>query len=763
MRLRVPHAVVLACLLLATLPALAQNEPDREVRLADYLASLVEQGVHVVFSSDLVTDEMRVIPPSGNVGLEDTLPDLLRPFGLAVEQGPSGSLLVVAAPVARPESGIERPVIEEPIPEIIVTSSLHRLEYAESTSHAYFDKDLADRLPVMGEEVVRLTTRIPGTANGGISSRTHVRGGEENEVLFLFDGLRLYEPYHMRDFQSVATIVNSSAVGSVDFFTGAYPAHYGDRMSGVLVMTMREAVENFENEVALSFFNTSMLSAGRFGDERQGDWLLTARRGNLDLIVDVIDPDRGSPDYSDYLAHVGWEFGPRAVISGNLLLSHDKIGLHEQDRGESANASYENTVSWLKWEAQWNDRLHSRTTIAASDIKDRRAGSLDLPGIVAGNLDEVRELAAFQVRQDWTWVLSNDWMVSFGGDLKHLDAEYRHVSERTIAAPFDALLGNIPQRSLDFDLNVDGAQYAAYSEVRWRPLSKLVLDVGIRWDHQTYPIAADDYQYSPRASILFQPSDQTDIRLGWGQYYQAQETNELQLADGIADFFPAQRAEHLVLNVQRQLGDSMAAELAVFRKSFRTLRPRYENVFNTLTLVPELQFDRVMIDPNKAESIGAEISLTHGISGDDVLWWASYSWAQARDWTDDGRIERSWDQTHTLKGGVLVQRAPWDFSAATEIHTGWPTTALSVDAAGTISVTERNQLRHATFATLDLRVSRRFDVPRGNFTAYLDVTNALNRANPCCTEYSLGSEGELLSRTRHWLPLVPSLGFVWRF
>jgi hypothetical protein len=740
----------------------ADAEPgSSETLLSDYLTSLGEQGVRVIFSSDLVSDDMVIAVPDKAIDTVREFRELLKPFGLSAEKGPSGSFLIVR--LARTEPRVRPAAVQAPIPEIVVTSSLHRLEYEQPTSHAYFDSELAERLPITGEEVIRLTSRLPGTANGGISSRSHVRGGEENEVLFLFDGLRLYEPYHMRDFQSVASVVNSSAVGSMDFFTGAYPAHYGDRMSGVLVMDMREPVDERETELALSFFNSSVLMAGRLGDEGQGDWLVTARRGNLDLIVDVVDPDRGSPDYSDYLAHVAWEHGPRTRVAANLLVSRDKIGLFDDDRGESAGASYDNTVTWIRWDAEWSERLRSRTILAASNIEDRRQGSLLLPGIVTGTLNDERDLSAYQVRQDWTWVMSQNWMISFGADLKHLDAEYRHASDRSIAAPFAELLGNEGERMLDYDLVVDGGQYAAYSEVRWRAAPRFVIDLGMRWDQQTYPIAEDDRQYSPRASVLYQAGDQTEIRLGWGQYYQAQETNELQLADGVAEFFPAQRAEHFVLNVQHRTGHDTTAELSVFRKSFRTLRPRFENVFNTLTLVPELQFDRVMIDPDKAESFGAELSITRGNSSDDLLWWMSYSWAETRDWTSEGKVERAWDQTHTLKGGIAWRRGPWNFSAAAEVHTGWPATALLVDAGGDIQVTGRNELRYDTFASADIRISREFEVRRGELNAYFEVTNLLDRANPCCTEYRLGSQGELVSRTSNWLPLLPSLGVVWRF
>ena len=169
---------------------------------------------------------------------------------------------------------------------------------------------------------------------------------------------------------------------------------------------------------------------------------------------------------------------------------------------------------------------------------------------------------------------------------------------------------------------------------------------------------------------MWRAGTDTEIRFGWGQYYQAQETNELQLSDGVEEFFPAQRAEHFVLNVQRQIMKDITAELSVFRKSFRTLRPRFENAFNALTLVPEIQFDRVQVDPRKAESLGAELSIIRGTPSDSLLWWASYAWAQTRDWTDDGKIERNWDQTHAVKAGLSWKRRNWDLSGALEVHTG---------------------------------------------------------------------------------------------
>ncbi|MFQ5548981.1 MAG: TonB-dependent receptor plug domain-containing protein, partial [Woeseia sp.] len=384
---------------------------------------------------------------------------------------------------------------------------------------------------------------------------------------------------------------------------------------------------------------------------------------------------------------------------------------------------------------------------------------------------DLREFHALEIRQDWSWVPSERWMLRFGVDIKDLDAEYRFSSAKTVQAPFDSILDNVPATVRDFHLAPAGAQYAAYTEFRWQPYRKLTLDLGLRWDQQSYTTAEEDRQYSPRAALLYQTNGKTALRFGWGQFYQAQEINELQLSDGLPDFFPAQRAEHSVLNLEHSFAGGIGLDLTLYRKLFRTVNPRFENSFNSLTLVPELQFDRVRVDATGAEALGAELTLTRGSADEDLLWWVGYAWSKVDDTTAAGKVPRSWDQTQTLKAGLSWRWGKWDFSAAGELRTGWPKTELLSQMVsnpdGTQSLvlgaTSRNALRYSVFHTLDARVSRVFDVRRGDLTAFLEISNLYNRTNPCCTEYSLNPDGTLASRETQWLPLVPSLGIVWRF
>lgn len=752
---------VLACCLLNICFAADALWQGRSV--ADYLESLNNEGYKIIFSSDVVTDDLRIIdePDPGDALV--ALRSMLGAHGLELQPGPRDTWLVKVKPLPQPLAVVAPPAPEVPLPEIIVTSSLHRLQYAQTGTQTYLDRELATRIPTAGDEVVRITARLPGTTGGGISSRSHVRGGEANEVLFLLDGQRLYEPFHLKDFQSVATIVNSNAIDGIDYYTGAYPARYGDRMSGVMNLSLRQPEEPVQTELALSFFNTSVLSMGAIGS---GDWLLAARRGNLDIIADVINPDIGSPDYQDFLLHGGWSIGPRSQFAVNLLYSKDKLALADPGRGEFANANYENQVAWFNWTADWSDRLQSETVLSLGAIKSRRIGTLNLPQVVSGSLDEMRDFDSIGLRQDWTYVPASNWMLSFGVEGKHQDARYLFASTKTVAPPFDGILGNAPLTVLDIDVQPEGAQYNTYLEARWQIRDNLVVDAGIRWDQQSYTTARNDEQVSPRVSVLYKINARSELRVGWGQFSQAQESNELQVSDGIDTFFPAQRAEHVVLNFKHRLGKDANIDVSYYRKSFRAVRPRFENAFNTLTLLPELQFDRYRIDPLSAVAAGAELMLSEGDSSQDFFWWFGYAWSEVRDTTATGRVDRSWDQTHTVKAGLSWRWRRWNVSAAGEVHTGWPRTTLYDFTPVSATASAPNVSRYPVFHTLDARVSREFDVRRGDLDVFLEVSNLYNRQNVCCTEYSVISTAagpELRAVEQYWLPLVPSLGFVWRF
>ncbi|MGH8221878.1 MAG: TonB-dependent receptor plug domain-containing protein, partial [Woeseiaceae bacterium] len=397
----------------------------------------------------------------------------------------------------------------------------------------------------------------------------------------------------------------------------------------------------------------------------------------------------------------------------------------------------------------------------------------DMEKIVSSVRDE-REVAQFGLRQDWSWRPSDSHVVQWGAQLQRNEADYDYMASAEyygLPAMYPEQPDAIARRQV---AAARGGSYAAYVADRWKLSPTTLFEWGLRWDDQTYTGLGSDAQLSPRLSVLRKLGRRTELRLSWGRYHQSQGIHELQIEDDVTRFWPAQRADHVILALRHRFGDELSLRVELFHKDMRDLRARFENLFDPLALIPELQPDRVRLDPAGAVASGLEVSIDR--TSGSWNWWASYTLSEATDRIDGDDQPRSWDQPHAFQGGFGWSDRRWDLSFAASVHSGWPTTDLTlvengVDAAGEAVFLAvpgpRNTLRHGTFASLDVRISRRFELAKGTLTAFVEVSNLGNRRNECCLDWDLTEDdagNQLLERgLDYWLPLLPAVGVLWEF
>jgi hypothetical protein len=264
--------------------------------------------------------------------------------------------------------------------------------------------------------------------------------------------------------------------------------------------------------------------------------------------------------------------------------------------------------------------------------------------------------------------------------------------------------------------------------------------------------------------------------LAWGRFWQSQRLNELQVEDGVTEFYPAQRAEHLVASVEQRFPASLTARLEAYDKRLSELRPRWENLFNPFELFPESRADRILVEPEGGRSRGVELTVRRD-GHERIGWWASYAWSRAEDVIDGADVPRSWDQRHAVSFGLDL-RLPrgWNVNLGGVFHSGWPTTAVTGVLAGNggdepdveLVLGPRNGGRYPDYYRLDLRAGKTFTTRGGEITIVLEVLNLTDRENLCCVEdftYEVSDDGEVVVIPEYgtWAPLVPSLGVQWRF
>ena len=754
--------------LLMLLAGAVRPEPYAGHPIVELIDELRASGVEVAYSSNLLSDDLLVLDEPDPGPPVDRLRQVLQPHGLSLIRR-AGVWLVVrdasdADAPAKPETERGDTLKEPAIDTILVSAS--RYEIAREIAASRFDIDRLniETLPTIGDDPLRAVHRLPGAAASGASAKMHLRGGNVDEVGIVLNGQRLFDPFHVRDYQSIFSAVDSRAIEGVEVYTGGFPARYGDRIGGYVLMESRETEESRHTELGLSVFNTSVLSAGR---GEQGEWLVSARRGNLDL---VIDPKYGKPRYSDLFAHYEIDVGEGTRIAFNALYADDAVSVvleTDPDEREAMQSDTQNAQFWAEFETAWSDRLTTSTLLSAASYRNLRQGETADEEKLVSTVSDRRKIEQVSFRQDWRYRASDRRILRWGVQMMTGNAEYDYAAE---AAYF-----GLPALYVDQPATLvraaraspDGGNYAAYVEDRWKLSARTSFQWGLRWDDQTYKGAGSDAQLSPRLSLLHRLGQSADLRMSWGRYHQSQGLHELQIEDGVTRFWPAQSADHWIVGLQTVLREDLFVRVEAFHKRVDDVRPRFENLFDPLALVPELQPDRVEIAPSRAQSSGVELSIEQALR--NWHWWASYTWSRAQDRVDGRDEYRSWDQRHALQAGLRWRNERWTFSAALSAHSGWPSTNLTLQQVGSEFVAvpgPRNANRYPSFASLDLRVSRKLAVAKGQLTVFAELSNATNRRNRCCIDWDVETDGAQLvleNSADYWLPRLPAIGILWEF
>jgi len=639
-----------------------------------------------------------------------------------------------------------------------------------SNSQFFIDQRAIQALPDLGEDPLRSVQRLPGTAASGLSSKTHFRGGELNENAIFLNGLQLLDPFHIRDYHNIFSSIDARAISGVEAYTGGFPATFGDHMSGVLVLDSQKPEKPLHTELGLSVFNTSLFNSG-YTKEGKVDWLISARRSNLGM---VLKRDWGKPEYFDVFAEIGFNLSSDTRLSFNGLVADDKVIVTTENEPEELEESVSDTQNqhfWVLLENQWTPFLSSNTVLSRSSLNNKRNAQVNDPEKLIARVTDNREADILGLRQDWRYDGLADHILNWGFELRRLDARYFYASSAEYFELFEHYPGLESPTSSEVQAAPKGNSYSLFFSDRWQFTPETSLQLGLRWDRQTYTEPVFDNQVSPRFSLLHAISDSTDFRFTWGRYYQSQPIQQLQVEDGLDRFFNPQRSEHWIAGLQFRYPNDYRLRVEAFYKNYGRLKPRFENLYDPLALIPELAPDRVRLDPASAKTRGVELTLEYR-SMKELNWWASYTWSKASDSINGVDERRSWDQRHAFQAGLAWQRDLWEIGVALNVHSGWPITDISLgfDEAEDEYFPipgPRNAAQLGTFYSLDFRISREFPVRHGRLTGFFEATNATNRRNECCIDFDIDEDEDgkvfLDAVVEQWLPAIPAIGVLWEF
>jgi outer membrane cobalamin receptor len=660
--------------------------------------------------------------------------------------------------------------------EIVVAPTQGDLLGEETEVRQSLSPEDISRMPHLADDVFRAAASLPGTAGSDYSALFNVRGGAANETLVILDGLELYEPFHLKDFQNVFSTVNAAAVGGMDLMTGGYPAQYGDRMGAVMEIPALIPSGATSYRFGVGTINADLYSEGAL-DQNGGRYLVSGRGWYPGALLDTSGStsEEVLTEFYDVLARVEHPLTSRSTLAANALLASDNLAFTKADvdEVERVRARYRSSQLWLNLRTAWTPALSSQTVLSASHGRRVRTGEVDDAAWGSLDVTDNRSFSSIGLKQDWTWDATRHHRFKWGIDARSEQAEYDYSRTEMLVATAVTGGGQPRQEEIAVDISPQGTSLGLFVADRFRLSERAVAEVGLRWDKQTW---AGGRQISPRVNLRYAAGSWTVLRASWGHFYQSQRLNELQVEDGVSEFWPAQRAVHTAVSLEQRLPPGVVLRLEAYEKNYDKVSPHYENLFNPIEVLPETRDDRILVAPQGGRARGIELAVLQD-QGKSIRWRASYALARAEDAIGGEDVPRSWDQRHAVGLGLDL-RLPrdWSLNLAGTYHSGWPTTAVTGRIVGwdedepivELVPGPRNGERLPAYLRLDLRAGKSWPTRHGLVTAIVDIVNLTNRKNVCCaTDFTpvVGQDGtvEVIREDDYWAPIFPSVAVRWQF
>ncbi|TDB64566.1 TonB-dependent receptor [Arundinibacter roseus] len=636
----------------------------------------------------------------------------------------------------------------------------------------------------------RVATSFPGVASANDQANGLViRGNTPNGMQWRLEGVEIVNPNHLSNagtFSDRATqtgggvnILSTQLLDDSYFLTGAFPAEYGNALSGVLDMKLRTGNnEQTEFTAQAGLIGLDVAAEGPFSKKSKASYLVNYRYSFTGLLgamgVTFGGEDIRFQDLSFTITlptakHGEFKFFGLGGYSSNIFKASRNVDewVFQKD---GFDIDYTNAMGavGLTHSIQMGPKTSVKSVLVTSALENGRDGYI----LSKANTDR-----RFLVEED---AISKS-RLSYSTTLSHrLNAKHLIKTGLFLTYQVDEILSRGSQVS---DGRMEGTVIQPYATWQWKPAKRLTTELGLHYLGYTYnktnsvePRAAVHFQASPRQSISF--SYGLHSQLQQPQVYLAVKNSNTQANDRPNRLLSPTRAHHFVAGYQQNLSKGGILKIETYLQNIFdvpvvTLSPvlsyRVLPSFSTLNLVENF-VDQKLENAGTGRNYGVEVSyqkyLTKGyyvlISGS--LYNSTYVGG------DGIRRSTRYNGGHTFSftGGkeiITKKQAIWGFNTRILWLGGFRDTPIDLETSQAeqttvYSVKDAFTVKMKDYFRPDLRIYWKKNHAKYNRTLALDIQNVSNTENEAFSYYDI-LQRQLVPR--YQLGMIPVLSYRWEF
>lgn len=413
--------------------------------------------------------------------------------------------------------------------EVVVKANQNKskpLNAMSGISSRTFSIEETQRYAGARNDVARMSLNYAGVAAGNdATNEIIIRGNSSNGLLWQLEGVEISNPNHfgfMGATGGPVGMLNNNTLSNSDFITGAFAAEYGNALSGVFDLRMRQGntdKHEFLGQVGLNGFELG--AEGPIIKKHNSSYLINYRYSTLGLFH-LLGINFGTgvavPEYQDVSFKVVSDlgkgklslFGLAGISAIDFLYSErdsdDMESLYENEGFDIYSKNRQGVIG-IKYFHRLSDKTYANLTLSADALQNKNRLDTVFSEPVRTQLFSLSDFnnQNFAANLMLNSKLNNRLTLRFGGEIRKIDYSLRD----------SAFLGKYNTFFNVYDEHGSTYLLRGYTEGNLKISDKLSLNGGV---HIISLMLNDELNVEPRLGLKYQPLKNHTISLGYGNH-----------------------------------------------------------------------------------------------------------------------------------------------------------------------------------------------------------------------------------------------------
>lgn len=469
------------------------------------------------------------------------------------------------------------------------------------------------------DDPARLATSFAGVSGNLANNGIVIRGNSPKGLLWRMEGVEISTPSHFANITTFGgggiTALSSQMLANSDFYTGAFPADYGNALSGVFDIRMRNGNnEKTEFTVQAGLIGIDLSAEGPFSKHSKASYLFNYRYSTFSLIQPLLPDDAGGIRYQDLSFKLNFPTKKAGTFSVWGIGALDKSPAKAED--DSAKWVYTQDMTEEKNDLSMGGiGLNHRITLSnKAYLHSLLAASGN--GLAHEKYEYLKDMNLYptEMVDYYNWKYTASMFLNQKFSSKHTNKTGFEVNDIHFDADFrNANPGNPLETTTKY--NASSQLYKLYTQSRFDLSPKFTLTAGV---YSHYFDLNKNYSVEPRASISYRFAPKHKVTFGYGLHSQLELIQIYLIRTAAQEGFnypnrnlDFSKAHHFVLGYDWSINENLRLKIEPYFQHLYNVPVKRNSSFSMLNLDKDWFISDTLENKGTGTNVGIDFTFEH--------------------------------------------------------------------------------------------------------------------------------------------------------